>query len=439
MSNLGCARNLVDSEVMAGQLAFAGFTIVPAPAEADIIIVNTCSFIASAVDESVDEILELAEFKKTGHCKRLIVAGCLPERFREALAQSLPEVDVFLGTGAYHKITDVLARPEKPGTCLLPPPAAPPLQRHDTRRIPSTSGTVYLKATEGCNRHCTYCMIPGLRGTLRSRTMEDIETEARHLVSAGFKELVVIGQDTGCYGQDLGRDVQSEARLPELLERLAGISPDTWIRFLYGSPDTTDEKLVRAVAAHENICAYFDIPVQHAAGRILKRMGRRYDEDDLFRMVDTIRSIIPEAAIRTTMMVGFPGETDQDFEQMLEFIQTVRFDHLGAFIYSDDKALPSHRLSGHVPEKAAQERHHRLMSAQAEISAEKNQAHIGHVYPVLVEEALEPGLFAGRSFFQAPEVDGIIYIDAENDAAVGEFANVRITDALEYDLRGDTI
>lgn len=439
MSNLGCARNLVDSEVMAGKLAHAGFTIIPAPAKADIIIVNTCSFIASAVDESVDEILELAEFKKTGQCKRLIVAGCLPERFREALADSLPEVDVFLGTGAYHKIADILARPEKPGACLLPSPAALPLQRHDTRRIPSTKGMAYLKATEGCNRHCTYCMIPGLRGTLRSRTMEDIETEARHLIAAGFKELVIIGQDTGCYGQDLEPNVQSQVRLPQLLERLAKISPDTWIRFLYGSPDTTDEKLVRAVAAHENICAYFDIPVQHVASRILKRMGRRYDENDLFRMIETIRNMIPEAAIRTTMMVGFPGETDRDFEQMMEFIQTVRFDHLGAFVYSDDKTLPSHRLSGHVPEKTAQERHHLLMNAQAEISAEKNQAHIGHTYPVLVEEQLEPGLFAGRSFFQAPEVDGIVYIDADNNAVVGEFANIRITDALEYDLRGDTI
>jgi len=442
MSNLGCARNLVDSEIMHGQLAAAGFTFTPDPAIADIIIVNTCSFIEPAVDESVDEILELAEFKKTGQCKQFIVAGCLPERFRKDLAESLPEVDAFLGTGAYHKITQVLKHPPEKGFCLLPAPVDLPLQTHDTRRIPSTTAMAYLKVTEGCNRHCTYCMIPRLRGALRSRTMEDIEVEARHLISSGFKELVIIGQDTGCYGQDLAPNVrpnvQPDVSLPRLLENIAEISTDIWIRFLYGSPDTTDERLIRTMAAHENICPYFDIPIQHVSSRILKHMGRRYNENDLLHLFDTIREIIPEAALRTTIMVGFPGETDRDFEQMLNFIKTVKFDHLGAFIYSDSEELPSHRLSGHVPENIAEERHHILMSAQSEISAEKNQSHIGRIYQVLVEEQMEAGLFAGRSSFQAPEVDGVIYIDS-TDAVVGEFSDIRITDALEYDLRGKTI
>ena len=427
---------------MHGQLAAAGFTFTPDPAIADIIIVNTCSFIEPAVDESVDEILELAEFKKTGQCKQFIVAGCLPERFRKDLAESLPEVDAFLGTGAYHKITQVLKHPPEKGFCLLPAPVDLPLQTHDTRRIPSTTAMAYLKVTEGCNRHCTYCMIPRLRGALRSRTMEDIEVEARHLISSGFKELVIIGQDTGCYGQDLAPNVrpnvQPDVSLPRLLENIAEISTDIWIRFLYGSPDTTDERLIRTMAAHENICPYFDIPIQHVSSRILKHMGRRYNENDLLHLFDTIREIIPETALRTTIMVGFPGETDRDFEQMLNFIKTVKFDHLGAFIYSDSEELPSHRLSGHVPENIAEERHHILMSAQSEISAEKNQNHIGHIYPVLVEEQMEAGLFAGRSSFQAPEVDGVIYIDS-TDAVVGEFSDIRITDALEYDLRGKTI
>ena len=434
MSNLGCARNLVDSEIMTGELSSAGFAFTEDPAQADIIIVNTCSFIDSAVNESVDEILELAEFKKTGRCKRFVVTGCLPERFRQELADTLPEVDIFLGTGAYHKITEVLTGPVNPGTCLLPPPAGLPLQQHNTPRIPSTTAMAYIKATEGCNRRCTYCMIPGLRGILRSRTIDDIEAEARHLISSGFKELVVIGQDTGCYGRDHDPDVA----LHKLLQKLAAISPDVWIRFLYGSPDTTDDQLIRTVGAHENLCAYFDIPVQHAAGRILKRMGRRYDENDLLRLFEKIRNIIPEAALRTTMMVGFPGETDKEFEQMLNFIKTVRFDHLGAFIYSDSENLPSHRFSGHVPAKLAKERHHLLMSTQAEISAEKNRSYVGHTYRVLVEEQIEAGLFTGRTFFQAPEVDGIIYIDGKH-AVVGEFADIRITDALEYDLRGETI
>ena len=434
MSNLGCARNLVDSEIMHGQLAAAGFTFTPNPAIADIIIVNTCSFIEPAVDESVDEILELAEFKKTGQCKRFIVAGCLPERFRKDLAESLPEVDAFLGTGAYHKITQVLKHPPEKGSCLLPAPVDLPLQTHDTRRIPSTTAMAYLKATEGCNRHCTYCMIPRLRGSLRSRSTEDIIAEARHLISSGFRELVIIGQDTGCYGRDLSPDVN----LPRLLEKVADISTDTWIRFLYGSPDTTDERLIRTIGAHDNICSYFDIPIQHTSSRILKRMGRPYDENALLRLFDNIHEIIPEAALRTTTMVGFPGETDNDFEQMLNFIKTVKFDHLGAFIYSDSEELPSHRLSGHIPADVAEERHHILMSAQSEISAEKNQNHVGQIYPVLVEEEIEAGLFSGRTAFQAPEVDGIVYIDSA-DAVVGEFSDVKITDSLEYDLRGETI
>jgi len=438
MSNLGCARNLVDSEIMHGELASAGFMFTSDPTIADIIIVNTCSFIESAVDESVDEILELAEFKKTGQCKQFIVAGCLPERFRQELAESLPEVDAFLGTGAYHQIAEVLNQPPEKGFCLLPPPTTLPLQRHDTLRIPSATAMAYLKVTEGCNRHCTYCMIPRLRGALRSRPAEDIIAEARHLISSGFRELVIIGQDTGCYGRDLLSNIKSDANLPRLLEKVADVSSDIWIRFLYGSPDTTDERLIRTVAAHTNICSYFDIPIQHASSRILKRMGRQYDEDTLFRLFENIHTIIPEAAIRTTIMVGFPGETDSDFELMLNFIKKVKFDHLGAFIYSDSEEIASHRLPGHVSADVAEERHHVLMSAQAEISAQKNQHHIGQVYPVLVEEQIEAGLFSGRTFFQAPEVDGIVYIDS-TDAVVGEFSDVKIDDALEYDLRGETI
>ncbi len=434
MSNLGCARNLVDSEVMTGEISAAGFGFTLDPAAADIIIVNTCSFIASAVDESVDEILELAEFKNTGQCRQFIVAGCLPERFGKDLADALPEVDVFLGTGAFDKITEILTGPVKPGTCVLPPPSDLPLQTRHTRRIPSTVGMAYIKATEGCNRGCTYCMIPRLRGRLRSRPIADIEAEARHLVAAGFKELVIIGQDTGCFGRDLGKDVC----LSRLLERLAAISPDVWIRFLYGSPDTTDNDLINTIAAHDNICAYFDIPVQHAASQILKRMGRPYDKADLVRLFDNIRAIIPDATLRTTLMTGFPGETECDFEEMMLLMQTVQFDHVGAFVYSDDETLPSHGLSGHVPKKTAKIRHDRLMRAQAKISAEKNQRHVGHTYPVLVEEQIEPGLYAGRTMFQAPEVDGIVYVDTP-EAVIGDFCNVQITDALEYDLRGTMV
>ena len=419
---------------MTGELSAAGFRFTPEPGAADIIIVNTCSFIASAVDESIDEILELAAFKKAGQCNRLVVTGCLPERFGKDLADALPEVDIFLGTGAYHKIKEALNQQAKPGLCMLLPPSDLPLQDHLTRRMPSTVGMAYIKATEGCDRHCTYCMIPRLRGRLRSRRMADIEQEARHLVAAGFKELVVIGQDTGCFG----RDLNDGTRLSRLLERLAAISPDVWIRFLYGSPDTTDDDLIETMASHQNICAYFDIPVQHAASPVLKRMGRPYDKTDLVRLFDNIRRRIPDAALRTTLLTGFPGETDGDFEEMMEFVHRIQFDHLGVFVYSDDESLPSHRLSGHVPKKIATARQDRLMRAQQKLSAAKNQQYIGRIFPVLVEEALEPGLYAGRTMFQAPEVDGMVYVDAA-DAAIGEVCDVRITDALEYDLRGEKI
>lgn len=415
---------------MMGELVDNGFTITQDPSQADTIIVNTCSFIESAIAESVDEILELAEYKKTGKCRRLIVTGCLPERFREETADSLSEVDVFLGTGAYHKIIDVIKNDPAKHKCLLPPPMAMPLQGHDTKRIPSTSSMVYLKATEGCDRHCTYCIIPKLRGRLRSRPVEDIIAEATHLISSDFKEIVIIGQDTGSYGTDLKPPVP----FSRLLEKISVISPAPWIRFLYGSPDMTDESLIRAVASHDNICSYFDIPIQHSSKNVLQKMGRQYDEACLLRLFDNIRSVIPEAALRTTVMVGFPGETDTDFKNMLDFVKTVEFDHLGAFIYSDSDDLPSHALPDHVPEAVAKERHHILMTAQAEISFKKNKARIGQVYKVLVEEQ-EETLHIGRTWFQAPEVDGITYIDSQT-VTVGEFADIKITDAFEYDLKG---
>lgn len=434
LSNLGCARNLVDGEIMMGALVDNGFTMALDPSQADTIIVNTCSFIESAIDESVDEILELAEYKKTGKCRRLIVTGCLPERFREETADSLLEVDFFLGTGAYHKIIDIIKNDPARHGCLLPPPVSLPLQRYDTKRIPTTSPMVYLKTTEGCDRHCTYCIIPKLRGRLRSRPVDDIIAEATDLISSGFKEIAIIGQDTGSYGTDLKTPVP----LWRLLTKIAGIAiqkPAPWIRFLYGSPDMTDESLIRAVASHDNICSYFDIPIQHSSKNVLQKMGRQYDEAYLLRLFDNIRSVIGDAALRTTVMVGFPGETDTDFKNMIDFVKAVEFDHLGAFIYSDADDLPSHNLPDHVPEKVAKKRHHILMTTQAEISLKKNNTHVDNIYKVLVEKQVEESLYIGRTWFQAPEVDGITYIDS-HAITVGDFADIKITDAFEYDLKG---
>jgi len=290
----------------------------------------------------------------------------------------------------------------------------------------------YLKIGEGCNRHCTYCIIPKLRGRLRSRTTADILAEAGNLIKEGFREIVLIAQDTSAFGQDL----DGGQSLGGLLRQLAQNADGTWFRFLYGSPDHTDAALIEAVASHPRILPYFDLPVQHVSDSVLKRMGRQYREGDLLQLIGDIRRAIPGAALRTTLLVGFPGETEADFEQLLRFIEKVRFDHLGVFVYCDAEDLASHALPDHVPEAVAGRRYEQLMSRQAEISLEKNRDRIGAVYPVLVEERIDSELYIGRTEFQAPEVDGVTYIETPN-LTIGEFVDVRISQAYSYDLRGE--
>lgn len=433
INTLGCARNLVDSEVMAAAVKNSGMPVTPDPAEADVIIINTCSFIESAVNESVDTILALAAYKKEGACRQLIVTGCLPERFREELAEAIPEVDIFLGTGAYDQILRAIGGEFDLGSCILPPPETRVLPTHAAGRHPSTYPTAYLKIGDGCNRHCTYCVIPTLRGRLRSREMSDIAAEAEILASEGFKEIVLIAQDSSAYG----RDLTPRQNLAGLLDRLTGISSDARIRVLYGSPDYTDAALIETIARHPKIVPYFDLPVQHVSPGVLKRMGRQYTEATLLKLFEKIRTAIPEAVLRTTLLVGFPGETEADFEQLLQFLKTVKFDHAGVFIYSDADDLASHRLPDHVPASVARERYDRLMMRQAEISLEKNQNRLGGIYQVLVENRIDDTLFVGRSAFQAPEVDGITYIESP-DLAVGDVVDVRIKEAYAYDLKGET-
>jgi ribosomal protein S12 methylthiotransferase len=434
--SLGCARNLVDSENMLGQLKQAGWAITQEPAQAQIIIVNTCSFIESAVNESIDTILELAKFKHHGNCRHLIVAGCLPERYREEIVQSLPEVDLFLGTGALDKIVQAVEAPEKFKGCLLPNPDSLNLQNAYSFGELSSRHMAYLKIAEGCNRTCTYCIIPKLRGKQKSRPLEDLVAEARHRIASGVKELVLIAQDTTNYGKDLTPPYD----LSRLLNRLVDISDGVWIRFLYGHPDSINEKMIQTVAQHSNICSYFDIPIQHASDKVLKRMGRRHTRDDLFRLFEKIRLLVPQVALRTTAIVGFPGETDNDFQQLLSFTEEVRFDHLGVFTYSDSEDLVAHKLSNHIPPDVAKARFDELMSCQREISLDNNQKYIGRVVKVLLEAAPEDNVFLGRTHFQAPEVDGLTYIHSkhpENELRIGSFTSIRITDALEYDLIGE--
>ncbi len=434
LASLGCAKNLVDSELMLGRLIKAGGRVTQNPKTADTIIVNTCSFIESAVNESIDAILELAKYKLNGNCRRLIVTGCLPERFREAIAESLPEVDIFLGTGAFDKIVTAVNDGLNEHRCFLPDPDEFSYPEQESLRVLSSAYMAYLKISEGCSRHCTYCIIPKLKGKQRSRRPDDIVGEARSLISSGVKELILIAQDTTHYGADLTPPVP----LYRLLEKISKISEDIWIRILYGHVESIEDSFIQAIAEHKNICSYFDVPIQHASDRILKKMGRNYTSGDLHRLFDRIRSAVPDAALRTAIIVGFPGETDKDFERLLTFVQDIRFDNLGVFIYSDAEDLPSHRLSDHIPKSVALNRYDRLMSTQQKISLINNRKHIGNTYNVLVEASIDNNLYRGRTFFQAPEVDGITDIHSGNQS-IGSFVHVRIEETSEYDLTGKAV
>jgi len=432
--SLGCARNQVDSELMLGSLGTAGWKVVADPEDAGAIVINTCSFIESAADESIEAILEMAVHKAEGNCRKLVVTGCLPERYREQISAEMPEVDAFLGTGAYADILQVIEQPVEKGLCLLPDPDLIRPQGADTpRQLDDRTAMAYLKIAEGCSRHCTYCIIPKLRGKQKSRQPADILAEAGTLAAAGIKEIVLVAQDTTYYGQDIG-----SYGLAGLLAALAEAHPELWIRFLYGHPESIQPDVFTTVGRYANLCPYFDIPIQHACDGILKQMGRHYTADDLRDLFDRIRMTVPGVALRTTVITGFPGETEADFTQLANFVRQVRFDHLGVFTYSDAADLPSHRLPGHVPEKTARDRQDRLMALQLNISRKNNRRHLEKDVEVLVEEHPEAGVYLGRTMLQAPEVDGLTILHADHIER-GTIVRARITDALEYDLIGKVL
>lgn len=416
---------------MLGRLATAGWNIIQDPSRAHTIIVNTCSFIESAIDESIDTILDFAAYKQNGPCRRLIVTGCLPERFREKIVKTLPEVDYFIGTGAFDKIVQAVEGVPIASGCLLPDPNLTVLSETNVPRIRSIPHTAYIKVAEGCSRHCSYCVIPRLRGKQRSRLSEDIILEAKMLIESGVKELILVAQDTTSYGKDL----KSSAGLGKLLEKISKISSDIWIRILYSHPESIDDNIIKTIASGRNICSYFDIPIQHSSRPVLKRMGRSYNQNDLLKLFDKVRSAAPDSSLRTTVITGFPGETDKDFNDLFSFIEKVKFDHLGVFTYSDSKDIPSHKLPDRIPKNIAKKRRDRIMSRQREISLENNRNHIGNVFDVLVEESPEKNLCIGRTKYQSPDVDGIVYITGEFEE--GSFTRVKISDALEYDLIGE--
>jgi ribosomal protein S12 methylthiotransferase len=434
--SLGCPKNLVDSEVMMGQLTADGHELTPQAAEADVIVVNTCSFIDPAKQESVDTILEMAEYKKTGKAQRLVVAGCLVERYRDDIQKNLPEVDAVLGTNELAKITALCEG-------LTANEQAPePYLYHDlTARVFTTPRhSAYIKIAEGCDHPCSFCVIPQFRGQFRSRRPESVIREARRMFATGVREINLIGQDTTCFGEDLGL----KDGLADLLQRLATIPTELpkWIRVLYVYPNKVTQKLLDTIAAHEALVKYIDMPLQHASAATLKRMKRGAHGDIFLKLLERIRATIPGVAIRTSMIVGFPGETEGEFTELCEFVEAAQFDRLGVFSYSDEETSGSFHLAGKVDAKTIYNRKRKLMAQQRQISARRNKKLIGREFPVLVEGPSRETelLWEARLATQAPEIDGVCYIndfgDEERAPLPGEMRVLRVTEAHDYDLVG---
>lgn len=432
--SLGCAKNLVDTEVMLGILGGEGHQIVSDPQEADVIIVNTCAFIDSAKEESIQTVLEMAAYKQD-RCRLLILCGCLAERYHDEILEELPEVDAVVGTGDYPKIAEVISRAFSGEQVVLYGHMNDRLP--DEKRMLATPGYMaYSKIADGCDNHCTYCVIPSLRGKYRSRPMEEIVQEAEHLAEAGVRELVVIAQDTSRYGIDL----YGEYRLPQLLKQLCAISQLHWVRVLYLYPEMISDELIEVFATEEKLVKYMDIPIQHAHDKVLKQMGRHVTHDDLVSLIEKLRRSVPEIVLRTTVIAGFPGETEEEFETLLRFVKEMRFDRLGAFAYSKEDGTPAARLSGQLPEEVKAERAEKILMAQEAVSLSLQEAKVGTVLEVLVEGYDDESLmYFGRSAGDAPEVDNTVYFASEEELGAGDFVMVEILNAETYELIGRAV
>ncbi|BCV25002.1 30S ribosomal protein S12 methylthiotransferase RimO [Gelria sp. Kuro-4] len=426
--SLGCAKNLVDSEGLLAALVRSGYELTTSPAEAEIIIVNTCGFIEAAKEESIDTILEMATYKEKGRCRKLVVTGCLGQRYPQAIAREIPEVDAVLGTGALERLPQVLAQLETGRRVVAV--EAPGGLTGGPRILATRPGTAYLKIAEGCNHRCSYCVIPQLRGPLRSRPEEEVVAEARSLARRGAKEIILVAQDTTSYGLDL----YGEARLPALLKKLAACAEIEWLRLLYLYPERITSELLTTMAEEPKICRYFDIPLQHVNDRLLKAMGRASRQEQVVRLLAGIRDLLPEAALRTTFIVGFPGETEAEFAELVSFVRREKFDWVGAFAYSAEEGTPAAALPGQILEEEKTRRRDELLRVQRHISLERNRAWLGKKLAVLIEEAGE-GRGRGRCFRQAPEVDGVTFVRGRG-LRPGQFVQVTIDRAGLYDLGG---
>lgn len=438
--SLGCAKNLVDSEMMLGSLELVGYTTVEDPAEAGLLLINTCGFIRPAVEEAVDKILELAEYKVNDPSKKLVVTGCMVQRYGKELQEELPEVDLFVGIDEEQDISSLLEMWSPEGTSLyLQGPSTFLADSNMPRRLATPFFRSYLKITEGCNNHCTYCMIPTIRGDLRSRSVQDLLIEAQALEQGGVQELSLIAQDLTAYGDDFN-DPQTGGNLVCLLRQLLAETDIPWFRLLYLYPSSVSEELLELMAEHPRLLPYLDIPFQHVSDPVLQRMGRRYGQQDLEQLLALIRRILPNCALRTTMMVGFPGETEEDMEKLLDCLQRWQPDHVGVFPYEAEQGAVSADFSDKVDEKIKEERFAQVMELQAKISANKLKQYVGKKEAVLVEGVSQETdlLLEGRTRYQAPDIDGYVFIN-DGTASPGDLVTVEITEAHTYDLVGGII
>ena len=434
--SLGCDKNLVDSEYMLGLLRDAGHTLTEDEQEAEAIVINTCCFIHDAKQESIETILEASAYKNTGKCRVLIVTGCLAERYRSEIAAEIPEVDVILGTSSFDEVVSVLSKAEHGERAevykeltYLPLP--------QTKRVNTTCGyTAYLKIADGCEKFCTYCVIPSIRGKYRSVPMERIIEEAEQLARDGAKELILVAQETTLYGVDL----YGKKMLPELLRKLCAIEGPEWIRLLYCYPEEITDELITVMKEEKKICRYLDLPIQHASDTVLKRMGRRTTKKELVRLIRKLRREINGITLRTSLIVGFPGETDEEFSELLDFVKEVQFDRLGVFTYSKEENTPAAKMKGQITAREKRRRQKKIMELQQEIAFEHARQKIGKRYVAMIEGKMPgDGVYLARTYMDAPNIDGYLFVESDEQYESGEFVKVRITGAKGYDLMGVNI
>lgn len=432
--SLGCDKNLVDSEKMLGLLADCGFTFTDDETEAEVIVVNTCCFIGDAKEESIQTLLEMGKLKETGNCKVLIAAGCLAQRYRDEVLSEMPEVDGIIGTTSYDQIIAVVEETLK-GEKINRLGEINDTPAPDSRRQLTTGGHyAYLKIAEGCDKHCTYCVIPSVRGSYRSVPIEDLLKEAKELADRGVRELILVAQETTLYG----RDLYGKKALPELLHRLAEIDGIYWIRILYCYPEEITDELIETIKSEPKVCHYLDIPIQHCSDRVLKRMGRRTNQEQLRAMVEKLRREIPDIALRTTLIAGFPGETEEDHEEMMAFVDEMEFDRLGVFAYSREEDTPAASMPDQVDDDQKEIWRDELMELQQEVSLDKTEGKVGAIVEAIVEgKVADENVYVGRTYMDAPGVDGYVFIYTDEELMSGQFVDVRITGASEYDLIGE--